>query len=241
MFFRSGVATTHSNSASLITVTDAHVSGILVQVPLNACAHKIRGSITQPDGQPLANTYVSVCLEVDGDCVSWGSAQTDGDGAFAITVPAEGEYRIQFTLDGCTIYFRSGGLSTARSERDTVRVKGRSVSLNPRQIPAEMCARRISGRLLKVDGTPLANGWMNAHGPGTSPLGAGTDANGRFEIRVPSDGAYFFSIQLRKSPVCWYRLTGQALGSRNNPIRVSGANVTGIVLRLPATVEELCN
>ena len=242
VFFRSGVATTHSNSASLITVTDAHVSGILVRVPLNACAHKIRGSITQPDGRPLTGSRVTACIEVDGRCMERVWRDTDVAGVFTVTVPTEGEYSLRFEFGGCSLYFHTGGFTTNWQKRSTVRVEGPIVRLNPRQIPAEMCARRISGRVLKADGAPWANGWMNAHEPLTGEgFGVSTDASGRFEIvRVPSDSAYNFSIQLRKSPICWYRLTGQDLGSRNNPVRVSGADVTGIVLRLPGTIEELC-
>ena len=241
-FFRSGVATTNSNSASLITVADEHVSGILVQVPPNACAHKIRGSITQPDGRPLAGSRVTACLEVDGSCMERVWRDTDVAGVFTVTVPTEGEYSLRFEFGGCSLYFHTGGFTTNWQKRSTVRVEGPVVRLNPRQIPAEMCARRISGRVLKADGAPWANGWMNAHEPLTGEgFGVGTDASGRFEIvRVPSDSAYYFSIQLRESPICWYRPTGQALGSRNNPVRVSGADVTSVVLRLPGTVEELC-
>ena len=58
VYFRSGVPATRSNSASPVTVADSHVGGILMRVPANVCAYQITGNITQPDGQPLADTWV---------------------------------------------------------------------------------------------------------------------------------------------------------------------------------------
>lgn len=238
-YFRAGVPTTNSNSASPITVADGHVDGLLMHVPEGMCAYQIRGSIAQADGQPLTDTRVSVCLEVNGECTSYAGGDTDDDGAFAITVPEEGVYRINFDLDGCTIYFRHGGLTTNSNEQGTVTISGRNVRLIPRQISEGMCVHRISGRFVDSSGAPLSEKWINAFGAGGSG-GVWTDAAGRFEIRVPSNGAYTFGIQLRSQPYCWRYLAGRALGSPNNPVRVSGADVTGIMLRLPGTIEELC-
>lgn len=225
--------------ATTITIDNGGPKEVSIQVPLSMCRWQIRSHIVGTHGQPLVGIYVSACLEVAGNCVSSVGDNTDNDGAFAITVPTEGKYVLSFEFNGCTIYFRDSGFTTESQERSAVRIEGRNVSLAHRQIPAKICAHRISGRLLKVDGSPSANGWVNALGPETE-LGAGTDANGHFEIRVPSDGAYWFRVHLREQPHCWHNLAGQALGSPNNPIRVRGADVTGITLRLPGTIEELC-
>ena len=209
------------------------------QIPEGMCAWQIRSGIAQADGQPLADTRVSVCLEVNGECASYAGGDTDDDGAFVITVPEAGVYRINFNLGGCTIYFRRGGLTTNWNEQGTVTVSGRNISLISRQIPEGMCAHRISGRFVDSRGAPLSERWINAFGAGGSG-GVWTDPDGRFEIHVPSNGAYTFGARLRSQPHCWRDLAGQALGSPNNPVRVSGADVTGITLRLPGTVEELC-
>ena len=127
------------HDGSWITVANGDVDGIRLRVPENICAYQIRGRIITSDGQPLADTYVSACHEVDGVC-NWEAGRfTDADGTFAITVPMEGTYRLWFGLEGCPIYFHRGGLTTTFSERSTVRVEGRSVHLN-RQIPTEICA-----------------------------------------------------------------------------------------------------
>ncbi len=236
--FGQGRLTSNRDDAWLIRVAGRNVSLSQRQVPVDVCGYQITGRITQADGQPLADAGVGVCLEGEEIC-GFGAERTDHRGAFAITVPTDGRYRVYFLFDGCIIDFPSDGPTTTRSERFTVRVDGRSVRLSPRQIPAGMCEHRISGRVVDSSGAPLSGKRIGVHWLRGAD-GTVTDADGRFEIRVRSDGAYTFSVDLRNQPHCRHHLTGQALGSSNNPIRVSGADVTGITLRLPGTVEELC-
>ena len=231
--------TVDQGMAATITVDNSDSREVFIQVPSWMCRWQIKGDVAQADGSPVADTDISACLEVNGDCVSRLDGSTDGNGTFAITVPAEGNYRLWFNLEGCTIYFGDGGFTTDWRARSTVRVAGRDVRLDLRQISEGMCRHRISGRFVDSSGAPLSKKWINVHWPANSG-GVWADPDGRFEIRVPSDGEYTFSIQLRQQPECWPRLGGQALGSPNNPVRVSGADVTGVVLRLPGTIEELC-
>ena len=239
VYFRAGGLTTMFNERSTVRVQGRDTRLNPRQIPADVCGYQITGSITKSDGQPLADTYVSACLEEDGDCVAWIGRRTDDGGAFEITVPTEGDYLVSFNLEGCSVYFRAGGLTTMFNERSTVRVQGRDTRLNPRQIPDGMCAHRISGRFVDASGAPLSETWINVRWPGGAG-GAWTDPDGRFEIPVPSDGGYYFSVQLQRQPQCWAFLDGQDFGSPNNPVRVSGADVTSVVLRLPSTIEELC-
>ena len=238
VYFVGGGFTTDSQERSTVRVEGRDVRLNHLQIPAGMCAHQIKGSITTSDGQPLANTYVVVCREVDSYCVDRLVRKTDADGSFAATVSAEGRYLLSFDLEGCVIYFRRGGLTTTFSERSTVRIEGRSVRLNPRQIPAEMCVR-ISGRFVDAAGAALAWKRISAASPG-SYNSVRTDANGRFEIRVPADGAYHFNIELQDQPYCRYDFAGQVFGSQDRPVQVSGSDVTGIELRLPDTIENLC-
>ena len=240
IYFRAGGFTTMHSERSTARVAGGDARLSPRQIPEGMCAHQITGSVTKADGTPLTDTRISACREVNDRCEKWAGRNTDDDGSFAITVPADGRYRVSFSLEGCTIYFRAGGFTTMFSERSTARVAGGNARLSPRQIPAEMCAHRVSGRFVDARGAPLAERWINAHGSDGSSGGVSTDANGRFEIRVPSDGAYHFGIHLRREPYCWHTFEGRTFGSRNNPVRVSGADVTGITLRLPGTVEEVC-
>ena len=246
IYFRSDGFTTNVQERSLVHVQEDDVQLGSLAIPVGMCAYQIWGSITKSDGQPLADTRVSACLEVDGDCVSWLGRNTDDDGAFAITVPAEGSYRVWFNLEGCTIYFRNGGFTTNWQERSTTPVDDRDVRLGPREFPADMCAYRISGRLVDSSGASLSDKQIEitaqwSDGGSLAWTGGWTDADGRFEIRVPSDGAYTFVILLRQQPYyCWRSMAEPALGGSNNPVLVSGADVADVVLQLPGTIEELC-
>ena len=332
--------TSNPDDAALIHIGERDMRVGYRQIPADVCVYQIKGSITTSNGQPLTDTHVWACREVDIDCGGLLGRNTDADGTFAITVPVEGDYRLWFNLEGCTIYFRSGGLTTTLSERSTVRVEGRNVHLNPLQVPEGMCAQQISGRLVDSNNMPLSgvtiyicqlvdgrcevwsgdsptdddgsfartlssgtyllhidfegcrvyyqvNG-LTTVGDETSPIsvteanspnlrmrvpaemcaqrisgrfvdaaGAAvankgvracgvpecghivyTAADGRFTIRVPRDGAYTFDTWLASD--CYHRFGDRSLGGPSRPIRVSGADVAGIELRLPDTIENLC-
>ena len=240
VYFRTAGVALSSSGASLITIADADVDGLTLRVPDNVCAHQITGSVSKADGRPLIGTHIFACRMVDDRCVASAVGQTDAYGSFAITAPAVGRYRVVFSLAGCEIYFGASGFATSYSERSTPQVTGRDAWLGPRQIPEGMCAQRIVGRLVDANGASLAEKRISATDSDGSSSEAWTDANGRFEIRVSSDDAYRFGIELRSEPHCWRNLEGQALGSSDNPVRVRDADVTGIALRLSGTVEELC-
>ena len=245
VYFGQEDLTSTRSDARLFQVAGQDVQLSQRQVPTEPCSQQvssqqISGQIAKSDGQPLADTHISTCREVDNRCVAWFGGITNGDGSFAITVPDEGTYWLSFSLGSCHIYFGTAGLTPDWSQRLLVRVSDRDLQISPRQIPADMCAHRISGRFVDANGAPLAERWIDANGSDGSDSGAWTDANGRFEIRVSSDSAYHFGTQLRREPYCWHTFEGRTFGSRNNPVRVSGADVTGITLRLPGTVEELC-
>ena len=237
IYFRRGGLTTTFSERSTVRVKGRSVRLSPWQILAGVCSYQIKGSITTSDGQPLADTRISACREVGNDCVDGTGRRIADDGSFAITVPTEGAYRVSFNLEGCTIYFRRGGFTTDWQDRSTVRVEGRSVRLNPRQIPAEMCAHRISGRFVDAASAAVADKWMNVCNA-TQCGGIHTAADGGFTIRVPSGGFYTFDIWLTND--CNHRLGGRSLGGPSRPIRVSGADVTGVVLRLPDTIENLC-
>ena len=245
IYFSSDGLTTTLSEHFAVYVKSSDVNLDHRQIPKGMCAPQITGRITQTNGQPLANTHISGCLVVDGNCAETVGGRTDGAGSFAITAATDGEYRLNFEVEGCTIYFSSAGLTATRSERSTVRVEGRDLRLGHRQIPAGVCQHRITGRAVDSDGAPLAGKLMIVRRPLDSAvdrtdLPTSTDADGSFAVLVPSDGAYSFGLQLRDQPYCWYNFGGGALGSPNNPVRVDGADAAGVVLRPPATIEELC-
>ena len=196
----------------------------------------IEGEITLVGGRPLAPRPIIWATCRPDHCNTHASSRTktNQEGKFAIRVPTDGKYYIRIDWENCTMFVRDSTITTNFSARSLVRVEGAGVRLPSLQIPAGLCAHRISGRVLDVSGMPLAFAQIKvASGSGSKA----TDDMGRFEIRVPSDGVYSFQLGI---DACRFSLDGQTLGSPNNPIRVSGADVTGITLRLPGTTEELC-
>ena len=235
--YSNGVLVKEQDDTSLITVTGTDVANIAIQTPPNICGWYIRGQVVGPNAEPLAGIDVSACSTGSGQCHSRVSA---GNGSFAVTVSEQGRYRIDANLgDGCSVYFRSGGVTSARSDASPITVADAHISGISIQIPASVCALRISGRFVHADGAPLSGEWLNVCNAGEC-RGFRAGENGEFAIRVPADGSYNFLAKLQSEPSCWHHLDGEALGSRNNPVLVSGADVTGIVLRLPGTIEELC-
>ena len=214
------------------------------RVPAGQCSQQISGRLVNADGEPPAQIHTSICQLVGDDCAIWLPVRTDADGSFAVTGLAAGAYRLNFKLNGCSIYYRAGSLTTRQADASRINVTGAESSNLQLRVPEGMCARRIAGRFVDANGAPLVVKWIYAIGDAADNSAASsvgqTDADGSFEIGVSSDDAYHFAIALRSQPYCSVNLEGRTLGSRNNPVRVRGADVTGITLRLPGTVEELC-
>ena len=144
------------NEVVPIQIVNDDIRSLLIGVPEGICTYQIKGSIRQADGEPLAGTQVSACLEIDNSCVSrWAEASTNDNGTFAITVPVEGRYRVSIDHEGCRIYFRPGGLTATLAGRPTAHVEGRDIHLNPRQVPAGLCSK-FRGIVLTWNGEPLA-------------------------------------------------------------------------------------
>ena len=112
------------------------------QVPHDVCAYQISGTIVGADGAPLATAQVTACELVNGVCASFTSHwRTGSDGSFAITVPANGAYRLHISLDGCTVFFGQGRLSSNFYDARPTRVEGRDVQIPQRQVPAGLCGQ----------------------------------------------------------------------------------------------------
>ena len=232
-YYRNGALIEVQSDASLINVAGADVAGIDIQLPSNVCGWQIRGRVVGPDAEPLAGMRISLSAMGRGFLPRF----TGPDGSFSLPAEAgQGSYRLALVLTeastgdddhDCSVLYE---IKIANEE---------DVHLGLLRVPEETCVYRISGRFVDSSGAPLSEKWINLHGLGSS-YGVSTNANGHFQVRAPSDGAYTFSAELRSWPSCWGTPAEQTLGGWNNPIRVSGADVSGIELRLPGTVEELC-
>ena len=253
LYFRAGGFTTAFGEHSTVRVEneDVHVglhvipAGIIPEGCLFRQLRKIEGVIAKSDGQPLAPTNLHVCRrKVDNTCeASWSTEVGDG-GSFSFNVRPEGEYSFSIPGEGCSVHFRNGSFTADKLERSAVPVNERDVSISA-QIPEGICAQRISGCFVNVNNTPLAEKFIEAYHVSDYGVTVNydgvfvhTDASGCFGMRVPADGAYQFGIYLQSG--CRYTFEGRTLGSADNPVRVSGGDVTGVELRLPGTIEELC-
>ena len=247
--YRNGALVEKEGDASLINVAGVNVASIDIRLLPNVCGEwQIRGRIVGPSAEPLAGIPVFACPAEDGQCHSIISA---GDGSFVVAVAEPGTYQLRLDLsDGC--YLRVGTPATKSNSASPITVGDADVRGVLVQVPEDMCALSISGRFVDSKGTPLSERVFSAirrssghRSDGSTDLSGdfsdgSTDLHGNFKIRVSSDGAYSFGVKLRSQPHCSHFLAGQALGSPNNPIRVSGADVTNLTLRLPDTIEELC-
>ena len=235
VYYGTGGATPYQREATPIRIGNADVSGVTMRVPQDLCALRIAGRIVRADGQLFSHTYVSVCRAVDGDCVA--TAPIRSDGSFAVAAPVDDTYRLSFALDTCEMYFRDDSFTTDPGESSRIRVADQDVRLRPNRIPAGMCAHRILGRVIDINGSPVGYRSLSVC-RADSCVGAQTTADGSFAVRAPGDGSYTFELWLADD--CNHSVSGQALGSPNNPVRVSGADAAGVTLRLPGTVEQLC-
>ena len=237
-YYSNSGLTEEPDEAQPVTVAGSDMQDVSIPLPATICSGQIRGQVVSAAGEPLAGVSVRACRPIGGSCTwSWGN-WTTLDGSFAFLAPSAGEYRLNLGLaDGCTIYYHAGGLTARYADASLVKVtEAESPSLQLR-VPEGMCAHRISGRFVDANGAPLVDKYLDVCRTAECAL-VGTTTDGRFTIRVPSDDSYTFEVRLAGG--CNHRLEGRALGSSDNPVRVSGADVTGITLRLPGTVEELC-
>ena len=236
VYFRRGGAVASHEQATRITIDDRNVTGVRFQLRQGQCTTKISGRLLDAGGHPIAETRVYAWPE-DG---TQSSTQTDSEGSFVITLPEAGQFRVYARVDGCTVYYRSGGATGSYQQATQVRVSDSDVTGITLQLAQGMCEHRISGILSDADGTPLSGQWVSANGDAGS-AGAWTSADGSFSFAVPASGSYRLDV--------WFDGCSIYRGSRGpvrdwnsaSQVRVSNADVTGIEFRLPEDPSTFCN
>ena len=223
-FTRSG-ATIDREAASLVQVAGADIR-VDIRVPEDVCGNAISGWLLDASGEPMTDVQLAVFAE-DSSSRSW--ARTDNTGAFSVTVPQDGDYRIVITLaEGCAVYFASDGVTTDRDMAATVRVAGRNVR-GDITVPDGWCEHAISGRLLDASGEPTADAEMGAIlSDGTGGAWTGTGADGAFTLTIPQDGGYHISIALADGCTVYFA-SGGVTADRDMAatVRVAGRDVRG--------------
>ena len=115
---------------------DVHIGDI--RVPEGTCSNTISGRLLDSDGEPLFDVYIHV-----GHVGSGGFASGDttyNDGAFTITVPQDGTYRLSIRLgDSCRVYLTNGSVTANHGTAAEVRVAGEDVQIGDIRIPDGIC------------------------------------------------------------------------------------------------------
>ena len=214
---------------------DSDVGGIRFRLAEGLCNTKITGYLLGADGEPVANGEVWASND-DGGM----GGRIEADGAFSISVTDAGRYRVGGRFDGCTVWYRRGGVTADWNRATLVRVSDKGVSGIILQLAEGMCVHRISGRLLNADGSPHAG--QRVTGSGREGNGeARTGADGEFSFAVPDNGSYGLLTDFAD---CRIRLGNRGPTKQQNgakQFRVNNADVTGIEFVLPEDPASFCD
>ena len=236
VYYKRGGAVVRQEEATQIRVSESDVTGLRFQLPAGACSTKISGRVLDAEGSGIANTWVHA--QIDGR--SWTGHQTSADGSFSITLPEAGSYRVSARINGCTVYYKRGGVTGSWSQATEVRVSDSDVTGIRVQVREGMCELRISGRVLNADGSPKSGVWVSASGTaGNGGAHSGTD--GAFSFAVPGRGSYRLSAWIDNCSI--YRRGDSSTTDWNSAtvISITNADVTGVDFRLPTNPGSLCN
>ena len=236
MYYSGAGAAGSEGDAEPIVVAGGDVSGLRFVLPDGWCESRISGALLRSDGRTVADAWIAAD---DGDGVRVGN-YTEADGSYSVSIPTAGEYRISLSIDGCWLYYGGGGLGTDYDDASLVTVGEGGVSGLELRIPKGVCERRISGKVLKADGTPRSSSWVSASS-GALRSGAHTEADGSFSFGVVGKGSYRLSAWVEG---CWiyHRSRGPTEDwNRAQQISMSDADVTGVEFRLPQDPSSFCN
>ena len=187
VFHRLGGATTFQHEASLVWVSNADVTDVVVAVPPRGCGWRIFGRVIDPAGVGMEDVTISASNDTHGT----HNYTTQADGSFDIRVLKDGVYQLWITPDtSCFIYYREGGVTPFQSEGSWVRAIDADAEEVTIRIPRDICTGRIQGRVLASDGTPIAGTPVQAFGPEDVLSDTRTADDGSFSIVVPIFDTY---------------------------------------------------
>ena len=231
IYYRSDGQVGTRQNASEVRVVDSDAEGIGFVLPEGVCMASISGVILDAAGNGIANTRVFAQGD-DGN----GNDQTDSDGAFTITLPSAGQYRLSINLDGCSLYYKPGGATGSWNDASQIQVSDTGVKGLRFQLQPGACSTKITGQLLDAEGNGIANTSVSANADSANAV-AQTDADGSYSISVPSAGTYRVSTRIDGCNV-YYRNSGvTGRHDRATQIRVRDESIEGIELNIPA---DLC-
>ncbi len=224
MYYAKDGAVSGTDDAELITIEGGDVSGLRFVLPDGWCELRISGSIVTSEGSPLVGEWVSA----NSDSGSSSGDRTDSLGAFSISVPSSGEYQLSASLDGCTLYYREGGMTADRDLAKPIEVGEGGVLGISLRVPKGLCEYQLRGQVLDADGIGVARAWVLAYQVSGLGMGRWSDSDGRFEITVPSSGLYRLRTRFGGCFLYYRRDGGTTSWDHATQVRVSSSDVTGI-------------
>ena len=220
-------------------------SGLLPPPPPDAS--RVTGSVAASDGSAVEEIRVSLVGED-----FWAWAATDADGTFEIAVPdgATGSAVVSVHASETAAcrwlgyYEASGGLTVLQHQAEPLAVGGSDISGVDITLPAgpdEMCGgqRFATGTVLGPDSEPVEGVWV-----GDYVEWSFTARDGAFNVPLTRN-PYYGSVLYVEDPECgnigYYGPDGFATAfEQASHIWAGGVDATGIEIRLPANVDELC-
>ena len=208
----------------------------------------VNGSVAGPDGSPIEGVRVSLVAED-----FWAWAATGADGTFEIAVPegSSGSAVVSVHANDTAAcrwlgyYDDSGALTVLQHQAEPLAVGGSDISGVDIALPAspdEMCRgqRTITGTVLDPNAEPVEEVWVGNYAVGWTLTGS----DGTFEMRLPEGGSGP-SVVIVESPECGQLGFYSPEGFTTEPylateVWIGGVDATGLVITLPASVDELC-
>ena len=210
---------------------------------------RVQGIVQYPNGEPAEGVRISLVAET-----FWGWGEVGPDGSFEIAVPEGSSGSAVVSVHaGETAACRwlgyfdgSGALTALQQHAQPFDIGGADISGAVIALPAspdEMCRgpRTIAGTVLGPDAEPVANVFVGHH---SAWEWAFTGSDGSFEIRLP-EATSGPSVVAVESPECehlgFYGPEGFTTRyDLATQVWTGGVDATGLVITLPASVDELC-
>ena len=251
--------TTTRTQATLIGVGDGNVTGVHVRLPVhsdNLCheQRRVAGVVLGPDGGPIERIWIG--LDASEEWIYTGP-----DGAFEFSVPEDwsGSTRLRIEVEECGLvgYYGPGGFTTLIEDAalEIGGIGSTAIQIRLAATPDELCRRQtvLAGDVLGPRGEPVMGigiGLIESTSGGIWPWEwRETKPDGAFEIRLLEglSGSHIIGIHANKVGVHFpcghlgFHGPGGFTTLREEATRIelSGADVTGIRITLPARPEEL--
>ena len=163
----------------------------------------INGSVVDVNGDAPLDARFYLRWKAPRTVVVRSYARSDGTfNAFA----APGDYSLQVTIEGCTVYFADSEPTIKQSSAGTLSVADQDLDLEI-HLPEGVCEHRVTGRLADATGQPALVSYLVADGAEASSR-QNVRSDGSFSLRLPDHGLYRLRVSYRG---CHYVFNGSTV------------------------------